>query len=817
MNVNKILTASVMAILIMASFAVVCSPSTSEDTDAAVPPGYIPVNNAADLHRIGTGQSSGGYTWSMSASYYQTANINLTGTNNHTAIGTTSAPFTGKYDGAGFYISGMNIKATASGDYSLFGRVVDGQIQYVNLTNVSITSEGSFSGGYYAGIVSMLTGYSASVEGCTVGGFITPAYSVWSSVGGIAAHVTDSRVTNCVNNAIVKGLNVGGIAGSASPTATISDCTNRADITGGANNATSLYTPAVGGIVGLMTGAPYDANKGILRCTNTGNIKGLESTDTTIYSMAGGIVGFTGAPVTDCLNTGNVSASTHCNVFSQAGGIVGRAVTTIVVKNCLNVGNITASSDVAGRAAYGAIIGGSQTATNSTTVAPTPVTSYYSETATLIGSTIGANGTKLTTAQLKSGSSFVGWNFTTVWKMDANHPVLRVKEVTISSSPVLTVVSGQTWTYTPSIAVSGYVLEVSGASWLSASGPTVAGTAPTVTGSQDFVVTVKASLAGYITGQQTFTITVSAEQTYTELPVAAATATKSAWWTYDFNASTSQRYTTISWDFGDGATSNALNVSHMYRASGAYTYTMTATNNIGNDVFTGTIIVSDDVPSYTAAYGRPYTYTLEIETNGNVPTVSGAAWLSVTDYGPNHVTVSGTSSSTSHVGKTYNIVLTIGEETVKWPVTVSTGSEWPVPGFTVTSNGLTVKITSTATNADYTFYRFMADGSYVQTGPTTQYTYTAAGTYIITQLVRSNVDGQTVTEEFSRTITVSIGNNSSSGDDDSTDGSNTLMVAGLVLLGIFCLALVAFTGIIYFGAGTVLFWILAIVEWAVGL
>jgi len=67
------------------------------------------------------------------------------------------------------------------------------------------------------------------------------------------------------------------------------------------------------------------------------------------YSVAGGIMG-EGSTISNCYNTGKVSAISYGN--AKAGGIVGVSDTT-VINNCYNTGNISASSSEANSYAGG--------------------------------------------------------------------------------------------------------------------------------------------------------------------------------------------------------------------------------------------------------------------------------------------------------------------------------------------------------------------------------------------------------------------------------------------------------------------------------
>lgn len=123
---------------------------------------------------------------------------------------------------------------------------------YINVTGSTLWGHGLF------GVVSN----EAVIENVTVEGNIK-ANAV---VGGIVGAATNSNITNCTNRATISGdaANIGGIVG-ASDGAKIQNCSNQGNIS--SNN--SIYASKVGGILGAIndtgsvattiTGCNYDS------------------------------------------------------------------------------------------------------------------------------------------------------------------------------------------------------------------------------------------------------------------------------------------------------------------------------------------------------------------------------------------------------------------------------------------------------------------------------------------------------------------------------------------------------------------------------
>ena len=81
---------------------------------------------------------------------------------------------------------------------------------------------------------------------------------------------------------------------------------------------------------------------------------------------------------------------------------------------------------------------------------------------------------------------------------------------------------------------------------------------------------------------------------FTSDPSAAMNVTKSADGTYIFDASPSQDYTTVLWDFGDGNTSTNLTEAHYYSEPGTYTVKLTVYNDYGSDTMDYEITVTEN-------------------------------------------------------------------------------------------------------------------------------------------------------------------------------------------------------------------------------
>lgn len=136
------------------------------------------------------------------------------------------------------------------------------------------------------------------------------------------------------------------------------------------------------------------------------------------------------------------------------------------------------------------------------------------------------------TAPIKSGCTFLGWStssgassalYTSGDGVSISYgssmtlyAVWQQNTITITSSQAsTTIVTGGGFNYAVSCNVSGVILSISGAEWLSVSGSNVIGT-PTSAGT--YTVTITAAKIGYISDTQSFTLTVQSQLAFTSFP-----------------------------------------------------------------------------------------------------------------------------------------------------------------------------------------------------------------------------------------------------------------------------------------------------------
>ncbi len=391
---------------------------------------WMLVNNANNLQAMNTNRS-GNYALGKDIDASATAGWN--GGAGFAPVGSDlTAVFSGRFDGMNRIIKGLVINRPNSDYVGLFG-VASGQIANVGLvggkiiggfnvgTLVAFNQGGTISNAYNTGTVS-----GDSFIGGLIGennfGQVTDVYntgavtSVNSMVGGVVG-INTGALNRAYNTGEIRstGSMVGGVAGRNS--GAISNAYNTGKIT--------TTQGAVGGIVGYVDSGSID------RTYNTGAISGSDN--------AGGVAGIGADAIVNISNsysTGAVSATE----FAAGGLIGGHDIGTI--SNCYATGTVTGGSSIGGLAGYsmhgtvrntyssgkvsgsanaGGLIGGFGFEDNTDIH-----NSYWDKGAS--GQTASAGGTGMTSAQMKQKTSFTGFDFVNVWRINEGQgsPWLRM-------------------------------------------------------------------------------------------------------------------------------------------------------------------------------------------------------------------------------------------------------------------------------------------------------------------------------------------------------------------------------------------------------
>ncbi|MFH1262481.1 MAG: GLUG motif-containing protein [Pseudomonadota bacterium] len=355
-----------------------------------------------------------------------------------TPIGSDSTPFSGTFDGNGKTISNLSWNQPGDADGGLFGAiygdVLSGGVKNVTLENVTIAGSNCTSTksvGALAGIVNSDVTNCKAINvnitknyGCYVGGLvgrsdgweISESYATGvvsvapSSVSAASRAVSSEDGTITVSGLTAPNFgSVGGLVGFLNDGARISDSYATDAVSGGSS---------VGGLVGKLyygTILHSHATGAVSGTYSIGGLVGYVFGDETIgYSYAtgavsgtytiGGLVGSLSGIVANTYATGKVTSS-----GGDVGGLVGFVSGAWIYKSHA-VGAVSGASSVGGL--VGRATGG--TAENS----------YWNMTTS--GQNGSALGDRKDDTQMKTVSTFVGWDFGRIWWMPANdYPKLQ--------------------------------------------------------------------------------------------------------------------------------------------------------------------------------------------------------------------------------------------------------------------------------------------------------------------------------------------------------------------------------------------------------
>lgn len=294
--------------------------------------GRIIINSADEFLKIGS-------TYSASASYIQTANIDLGDTGTMTTPIITS--FSGTYDGGGYTIS---YKATFSGtshnndhvgDYGLFGYVSGGTLKNMNINGeVLMTAQGSASSNMNVALLCGHTINNTIVDHCNVVGSVSTYINADNGGGADAAlligQADKTTVKYCMGSGNVVGVGwVGGLIGSGGEDP---------------NNPVTVKACAFSGKVRALQPVDSEGN------TTDDNVnKGWGA------GCAGGIIGYAGKSGVQS-NGGNIPTTVtielcyvDADIYADnvATGVASVAINSgaALVKNCCTDGSVVKTAN----------------------------------------------------------------------------------------------------------------------------------------------------------------------------------------------------------------------------------------------------------------------------------------------------------------------------------------------------------------------------------------------------------------------------------------------------------------------------------------
>ena len=304
--------------------------------------GYTWVHDLDELRKMNE-DTSGWYALRNSI------DANATIDNSFDPIGNwTGGQFSGRFDGLGYSIFGLNIDvAPDSGQAAgLFG-VITNSSQIRNFT----LNGGSISGGNYVG-AAVGSASGGVIENITNTASVSGIGTGEGGIGGIVGRAGDTTMSGLKNIGTIKGdansENVGGIVGNMMGGSLTGESYNLGGVTGGHN---------VGGIAGQATNGAQIGG-GSFQIFNQLNVTGG-------YNV-GGIAGtLSGGTITNAANHGNILAKGYTtetyeyntvertgsretitahrdNVnVANAGGIVGISNSSSKIRDVMNSGNVT--------------------------------------------------------------------------------------------------------------------------------------------------------------------------------------------------------------------------------------------------------------------------------------------------------------------------------------------------------------------------------------------------------------------------------------------------------------------------------------------
>jgi PKD repeat protein len=208
--------------------------------------------------------------------------------------------------------------------------------------------------------------------------------------------------------------------------------------------------------------------------------------------------------------------------------------------------------------------------------------------------------------------------------------------------------------------------------------------------------------------------------------------------TYLFNAVPAYPMSTITWDFGDGATATGLTTQHTYVIAGTYTVCMTEVDTSGASCTSCQVVTIHNVPSCSFTYNVSLLNPLTINFQAN-----GANTITW-DFGDGTTDTGASVNHTYSVGGVYQVCISTGTPgTANFCTTcniISVGNVANYCNITFYPDPLnpnTFVFTSTQSSPSSMIAWDFGDNT-VGTGQSVTHTYNAAGTYVVCVIERDS-------------------------------------------------------------------------------
>jgi filamentous hemagglutinin family protein len=405
--------------------------------------GYTVIRTLADLQAISAGDMSGKYALGGNLSASATSSWN-SGLGWDPLGSSDSNAFTGLFEGLGHSVTGLTIKRPTQDNVGLFGYAKNATIRNIKVTGTvsGKNNVGLLVGSSVKSVVSGAFTPLANTAAITVSGTSKGS----QNVGGVVGYAEDSVIQNATSAAVLTGVDsTGGVVGYANG-GTLSYIKNSGAITGQSNT---------GGLVGKssLASTTYSSNSGAISgITNTGGIYGhvdggAHSSNFSTGSVTGTGIntgGYAGEAVSASISQGYTSGlvkgpssvgglvgsdnhGTYSQIFSISNvtatgsggaGFIGSAIGSSI-NDAYSTGDVTSPSGSAGfiteadgvtvNNAYSTGKAANGFIKKAAAGAASTVTNSYWDTDKSI--TLASDyGVGKTTAQMRSSSTYSGWN-----------------------------------------------------------------------------------------------------------------------------------------------------------------------------------------------------------------------------------------------------------------------------------------------------------------------------------------------------------------------------------------------------------------------